>query len=84
MVNTQFRSIFLTNPLMISKENIHRSEKYFRLIQTNSISPEYPQIHLSEKEFEMGSKRNEKLGLINPLLYSHLALLQTGLFPIKF
>ena len=51
--STQFRSIFLTNPVMISKENIHRSEKYSRLIQTNSMSLEHPQIHLSEKESEL-------------------------------
>ena len=65
--STQFRSIFLTNPLMISKENIHRSEKYSRLIQTNSMSPEYPQIHLSEKECEWAQKEMKKLGFNNPI-----------------
>ena len=64
---TQFRSIFLTNALMISKENIHRSEKYFRLIQTNSISTEYPKIHLSEKEFEWAQKEMKKLGFNKPI-----------------
>ena len=59
--STQFRSIFLTNPMMISKQNIHRSEKYSRLIRTNSISPEYPQIHLSEKESEWAQKEIKKL-----------------------
>ena len=48
---------------MISKDNIHRSEKYLRLIQANSISPEYPQIHLSEKEFEWAQKEMKKLGM---------------------
>ena len=64
---TQFRSIFLTNTLMISKENIHRSEKYFRLIQTNSISTEYPKIHLSEQEFEWAQKEMKKLGFNKPI-----------------
>ena len=67
MVTAQFRSIFLTNALMISKENIHRSEKYFRLIQTNSISTEYPKIHLSEKEFEWAQKEMKKLGFNKPI-----------------
>ena len=52
---------------MISKENIHRSEKYFRLIQTNSISTEYPKIHLSEKEFEWAQKEMKKLGFNKPI-----------------
>ena len=64
---TQFRSIFLTNALMISKENIHRSEKYFRLIQTNSISTEYPKIHLSEQESEWAQKEMKKLGFNDPI-----------------
>ncbi len=64
---TQFRSIFLTNALMISKENIHRSEKFFRLIQTNSISTEHPKIHLSEKEFEWAQKEIKKLGFNKPI-----------------
>ena len=65
--STQFRSIFLTNPLMICKENIHRSEKYSRLIRTNSISLEYPQIHLLKKEFEWAQKEMKKLGFNNPI-----------------
>ena len=65
--NTQFRSIFLTNPTIISKEDIHRSEKYSRLIQTNSMSPEYPQIHLSVKEYEWAQKEMKKLGFNNPI-----------------
>lgn len=65
--STQFRSIFLTNPMMISKQNIHRSEKYSRLIQTNSMSPEYPRIHLSEKEYEWAQKEMKKLGLSKPI-----------------
>ena len=65
--STQFRSIFLTNPLMISKENIHRSEKYSRLIKTKPMPPEYPQIHLLEKEYEWAQKEMKKLGFNNPI-----------------
>ena len=81
--NTQFRSIFLTNPLMISKENIHRSEKYSRLIRKNSISPEYPQIHLSEKEFEWAQKEMKKLGFNKPIALFPFSVASNRTLPNK-
>lgn len=65
--STQFRSLFLTNALMIPKENIHRSEKYFRLTQTNPVSTEYPKIHLSKKEFEWAQEEMKKIGFSKPI-----------------
>ena len=81
--STQFRSIFLTNALIISKENIHRSEKYFRLIQTNSISKEYPKIHLSEKEFEWAQKEMKKLGFNKPIAMFPFSVASNRTLPNK-
>ena len=64
---TQFRSVFLTNISMIPKGNIHRHEKYLRLIQAGSIYSNIPKIHLSTHEIEWAEKEIDQLGFKNPI-----------------
>ena len=65
--STQFRSIFLTDPYMISKENIHRSEKYLKLIEPESKYSYEPRIHLSKHELEWAEEEIKQIGFKNPV-----------------
>ena len=81
--NTQGRGIFLTDKIGISKEKIHRSLKYLKLIGEEQFNKDEKLIFIDNDELIWARKEIDEIGVKSPVALFPFSISSSRTFPEK-
>ena len=81
--NTQGRGIFLTDKIGISKEKIHRSLKYLKLIREEQFNKDEKLIFIDDDELIWARKEIDEIGVKSPVALFPFSISSSRTFPEK-
>ena len=81
--NTQGRGIFLTDKIGISKEKIHRSLKYLKLIGEEQFNKDEKLIFIDNEELIWARKEIDEIGVKSPVALFPFSISSSRTFPEK-
>ena len=81
--NTQGRGIFLTDKIGTSKEKIHRSLKYLKLIREEQFNKDEKLIFIDDDELIWARKEIDEIGVKSPVALFPFSISSSRTFPEK-